>query len=65
MRRLARTRHGACVRQLFLCDNMAVVLAFARSRSHDFKLLAQIRRFNAHALALGIAPRLRWIPLGV
>ncbi|CAK0883464.1 unnamed protein product, partial [Prorocentrum cordatum] len=53
IRRLARTRHGSCIRQLFLCDNMAVVLAFARSRSQDFKLLVQIRRFNAYALALG------------
>ncbi|CAK0797401.1 unnamed protein product, partial [Prorocentrum cordatum] len=62
IRRLARTRHGSCIRQLFLCDNMAVVLAFARSRSQDFKLLVQIRRFNAYALALGIAPYFRWIP---
>ncbi|CAK0879112.1 unnamed protein product [Prorocentrum cordatum] len=62
IRRLARARHGSCIRQLFLCDNMAVVLAFVRSRSQDFKLLVQIRRFNAYALALGIAPYFRWIP---
>ncbi|CAK0882305.1 unnamed protein product [Prorocentrum cordatum] len=62
IRRLARTMHGSCFRQLFLCDNTAVVLAFARSRSQDFKLLVQIRRFNACALALGIAPYFRWIP---
>ena len=56
IRRLARTKRGSCIRQLFLCDNMAAVLAFARSRSHDFKLLVQIRCFNAYALALGISP---------
>ncbi|CAK0822019.1 unnamed protein product, partial [Prorocentrum cordatum] len=59
MRGLARTRRGACIRQLFLYDDMAVVLAFARSRSHDFKLLVQMRRFNACALALGVAPFFR------
>ena len=62
IRRLSRSRNGCCIRQLFLCDNMAVVLAFARSRSQDFKLLVQIRRFNAYALALGIAPNFRWTP---
>eukprot|EP00959_Pyramimonas_sp_CCMP1952_P084219 1761559-Pyramimonas_sp.AAC.1 len=64
MRRLARTRRGAGIGQIFLCVNMAVVLAFARSRSRGFKLPFQIRRFNACALALGIAPYFRWIPSG-
>ncbi|CAK0880972.1 unnamed protein product, partial [Prorocentrum cordatum] len=53
IQRLAKTAHGVCVRQLFLSDNMSVVLSFSRARSSRFSLLVQIRRFYAYAIALG------------
>ena len=62
IQRLAKTRLGACVRQLFLCDNMSVVLAFERCRSSSFGLLVQIRKFQAYVLASGIQVSVRWIP---
>ena len=36
IQRLAKTSHGVCVRQLFLSDNMSVVLYVARARSSCF-----------------------------
>ena len=62
MKRLSRTRVGAYVRQVFLSDNMGVVLSFSRCRSRDFDLLGQIRRFCSYCLALNIKACVRWIP---
>ena len=54
---------GSSVRQLFLCDNLGIVLAFERCRSSHFGVLTQIRHFQSHCLALGIGAYHRWIPL--
>ena len=62
LRRIALTRFGHDIRQLLLCDNMSVVLAFCRSRSSCFALLVQIRIFSAYCLARGIYVSVRWIP---
>eukprot|EP00974_Lingulodinium_polyedra_P100371 9722201-Lingulodinium_polyedra.AAC.1 len=62
MQRIANSRRGFCVRQLFLLDNMSLALAFERSRTSRFGLLAIMRRFNAYALAKNTRCYYRWIP---
>ena len=47
---------------LFLCDNMSVVLAVERCRSHDFRLLRHVRRFCAYSLSRNLRTSVRWIP---
>ena len=42
-KRLSCTVHGSCIRQVFLSDNMSVVLAFERARCRNFELLVQLR----------------------
>ena len=60
--RIAHTRRGQNVRQLFLVDNMAVALAFDRGRSRNFSMLRIIRKFGALCLVRNISPSVRWIP---
>ena len=62
IRRLAVSVFGKRLRQLCLVDNMAVVLAFNRSRAKNRKLLILIRRFCAYCLARDILVSIRWIP---
>ena len=47
--------------QLFLCDNLGIVLAFERCRSSHFAVLTQIRHFQSHCLGLGIRAYHCWI----
>ena len=60
--RIAHTRYGHDVRQLFLVDSMSIALSFDRCRSRSFKLLRQIRRFASLCLARNLDPHVRWIP---
>ena len=60
--RIANTRYGHDVRQLFLVDSMSIALSFDRCRSRSFKLLRQIRRFASVCLARNLDPHVRWIP---
>ncbi|CAK0879749.1 unnamed protein product [Prorocentrum cordatum] len=60
--RVASSRAGRDGRVLLLGDNMAVTLAFSRSRARDFKLLTMIRRTAACAFARGLRFSYRWIP---
>lgn len=62
LRRVALSVFGVHVRQLFLLDNMSLVLALDRCRSRQHKLLKQVRIFCAYCLARGIQPAVRWIP---
>ena len=41
LRRIALSTFGSHIRQLILCDNRSVVLAFDRSRARNYKLLLQ------------------------
>ena len=43
-------------------DNLSVVLAFARSRAREFRLITQIRRMCASSLARNTRFYFRWIP---
>ena len=45
-----------------MSDNLSVVLAFARSRAREFRLITQIRRMCASSLARNIRFYFRWIP---
>ena len=47
LKRLAMTRYGHDIRQLFLCDSMPAVLSFERGRSKNYKLLRVLREFGA------------------
>lgn len=62
LRRVAMSVFGSQIRQLFLLDNMSLVLALERSRSRQFSLLKQIRVFNSYCIARGIQPYFRWVP---
>lgn len=62
LERIAFTKYGKDVHQLLLTDSLSMALAFERARSKSFKVLLQIRRFAAVALARNITPHLRWIP---
>ena len=62
LRRVALTTFGHDLRQLLLTDNMAVCLAFDRSRCREFGLLVQIGCFCAYCLARNIRVSVRWIP---
>ena len=62
LRRIALSTFGSHIRQLILCDNRSVVLAFDRSRARNYKLLLQIRRFAAYCLARNIMCTVRWVP---
>lgn len=62
LRRVAMSVFGNHVRQLFLFDNMSLVLALERSRSRQFGLLKRIRLFNSYCIARGIQPSFRWLP---
>ena len=62
LRRIVLTTFGHDLRQLLLCDNMAVVLSFDRCRSRNRKLLRIIREFGAYCLARNIYCCVRWIP---
>ena len=62
LRKIVMTRFGHDLRQLMLCDNMSVVLAFSRFRSSKSIVLIQIRKFAAYGLARNVLTRVRWIP---
>ena len=47
---------------LFLVDNMPVCLSFGRYRARSYKLLRQVQRFAAYALAFDLRAYVRWIP---
>ena len=49
-------------RVLLLVDNMSVCLSFARRRSRNFRVLVQIRRLAAFAMALSLRIVIRWVP---
>ena len=51
MRRLANSVHGLNARQVFLLDNMSLVLSLSRSRSASFHTLVVMRRIYSYALA--------------
>ena len=55
-------RLGRCKRLFFLVDNMGVTLAFARSRSSQFKILRQIRKANSYLLPCNSVACYRWLP---
>ena len=62
LKRVAMSVFGGNVRQLFLLDNMSLVLALERSRSRRYTLLKQVRIFNAYCISRGIQPSFRWVP---
>ena len=62
LKRVAFTRMGHTLRQLFLCDNMSVVLAVERFRAKNFKLLVIIREIASICMARNIHLAVRWIP---
>ena len=55
VRRFALNPPGCHCRSLMLSDNMSIVLAFARSRPREFRLLIHIRRSVAYSLARNVA----------
>ena len=61
-KRVANSNHGKDIRQVFLLDNMSLVLALARCRSKNFLVLTVLRKFYAYALAKHIRCFFRWIP---
>ena len=60
--RIANSFWGQNIRQLLFVDNMAIALAFDRSRSRNFKVLRIIRKFAALCLSRNITCSVRWIP---
>ncbi len=56
------TRYGHDVRQLALCDNLSVVLAFGRGRSRNYQILKILREFGAYLFARNVHVNIRWIP---
>ncbi|CAK0905694.1 unnamed protein product [Prorocentrum cordatum] len=60
--RVAGIRAGHDGRALLLGGNMAVVLAFSRSRARDFKLLTMFRRAAACSFSRWLRFSYRWIP---
>ena len=60
--RAANCRPSCDCRVLILNDNLSVVLAFARSRAREFRLITQIRLMCASSLARNISFYFRWIP---
>ena len=62
LQRVALSVFGSQIRQLFLLDNMSLVLALERCRSRQYGLTKQIRIFCAYCLSRGIQPAFRWLP---
>ena len=62
VKRVLLTRYGHDIRQLALCDNLSVVLAFGRGRSRNFKILKVLREFGAFLFARNVHVSIRWIP---
>ena len=62
IRRALMTRFGHSIRQLALCDNLAVVLTFERCRSRNYKVLKVLRQFAAYCFARNVRVTIRWIP---
>ena len=62
IRRALLTRYGHDVRQLALCDNLAVVLTFERCRSRNYQVLKVLRQFAAFCFARNVRVAIRWIP---
>ena len=60
--RAANCRPCCGCRVSILNDNLSVILAFARSRAREFRLITQIRRMCASSLARNIKFYFRWIP---
>ena len=61
LRRVAMNVFGSQIRQVFLLDNMSLVLTLERSRSRQFSLLKPIRTFNSYCTARGIQTYFRWV----
>jgi len=47
---------------LFFCDSAVVVSVLVKGRSSSYPLLRLGRRVCALCLALGVSPRVYWIP---
>ena len=62
LKRIGRSKKNHRRRLLFLVDNMAVCLSFARFRAKSFPLLVLVRKFAAWCLSHRIFPAIRWIP---
>ena len=62
LKRIAMSMFGSQIRQLFLLDNMSLVLALERCRSRQHALLKQVRIFCGYCICRGIQPAFRWIP---
>ena len=62
LKRVALSRFGSHVRQLFLLDNLSLVLALERCRSRQLDLLKIVRIFCSYCICRGIQPSFRWIP---
>ena len=57
------TRRPGChrSRRLFLVDNMSLVHAFDKGRSHKYEMLILVRKWCANNLAAGILAVPRWL----
>ena len=62
LKRVALSRFRSHVRQLFLLDNLSLVLALERCRSRQLDLLKIVRIFCSYCICRGIQPSFRWIP---
>ena len=60
--RLVLGIHGHDIRQLFLLDNMSLVICLARGRSRSFGVLVQLRRIYSYCMVRNVMPHFRWIP---
>ena len=54
--------YGVRIRQLFLLDNMSLVLCLSRGRARSFEVLVVIRKIYSYCMARGVRPYFRWIP---
>ena len=50
------------MRIVLIGDNLGVVLALARGRSADFRMLCRLREICAQSLATGVRCHFRWVP---
>ena len=62
VQRLVCGVYGLKIRQLFLLDNMSLVLCLSRGRARSFEVLVVIRKIYSYCMARGVRPYFRWIP---
>ncbi|MBM3946543.1 MAG: hypothetical protein FJ315_03970, partial [SAR202 cluster bacterium] len=61
LKHLCREARRHCHRQLFICDNLAVVLSLEKGRACNRRVLHLVRQWGAHVLAAGLRTRVRWV----